>query len=67
MMFTKLRDTNEASTMMESQDRSRVTLSRAARRRVPFTHRSSDIVAHVTGVRYEPLRLDTRLLPEDFS
>jgi hypothetical protein len=28
MMFTKLRDTNKASTMMESQDRSRVTLSR---------------------------------------
>jgi uncharacterized protein DUF998 len=28
MMFTKLRDTNKASTMMESQDRSRVTLFR---------------------------------------
>jgi hypothetical protein len=28
MMFTKLTDTNKAATMMESQDRSRVTLSR---------------------------------------
>ena len=28
MMFTKLTDTNKASTMMESQDRSRMTMSR---------------------------------------
>jgi len=45
----------------------RVTLLLATRQRVQLTHRSSDIVAPVTGVRYKPLRLDTRLLPEDFS
>src|SRR5215203_2280964 len=28
MMFTKLSETNQSSTMMESQDRSRVTMSR---------------------------------------